>query len=261
MARTQSGRIGVFGAIALFVLAVIATAAVVWGPKLVREGRAMGGPLIDLARAEGRLEKLDERFPFTPPEDRGITEDRLEAFLGIRADLQPRYEAWQSLIEEVEKTGEESWDTAREVIVATRDVIIAQIESLERNQMSKAEFRWLEQQVYDEWLDRGTAGPAQAQLLEATQDDLGFLEQLEREIGPGRAVAEMRARLERRLEELRGPRPEVGPNDALLETHRERIAALRLDRYREVHENMVRGGSDGVRIEIGGDGEKGSGPE
>ncbi len=258
MTRRSSGRIGVFGAIALVVLAALATIGVVWGPKLYREGRAVGGPILDLARAEKRLDALDESFPFTPPADGAVAPDRLEAFLDVRADLKPRYQAWQALVREIEKRGDESWETAREVIIATRNVIVAQIENLERARMSKSEFRWLETTVYDDWLDAGLSEPADARLLTATEDDLGFLGELEQRFGPTRALAEVRARLESRRDELRGPEVEAGPNDALFAAHNDRIANLRLDDFQEIHSHLVATsrGQDGVTVKFGADGHR-----
>ncbi len=91
MKHRQSGRIGAFGVIALVVVGVLAMLAAVYGPRLVREGRAVGVPLVKMARSEKALDALDTTYSFEPPADGRIPPDRLEAFLEIREDLKPRY--------------------------------------------------------------------------------------------------------------------------------------------------------------------------
>ena len=237
MNRRQNGAIGAFGVIALVVLGVLATLAAVYGPRLVREGRAVGGPLLEMARTEKALDALDTTYPFEPPADGRILPDRLEAFLQIREDLKPRYEAWTEVVQT--HTGEDAqdWAAARDVIGATSEVMAAQIQDLKAHHMSPTEFRWLETTVYRNWLDSSAqASETTRKLREVTEGDLAFLGDLEHHRGRNPSLEAMRSRLEQRLDSLgAAENAAAGPNADLLEANRTRIAGLRLKDYAEIH--------------------------
>jgi len=261
MEARQDGKIGAFGIIALVVLGVLAMVAVVYGPTLVREGRAVGIPLMEMARTEKALDALDTTYPFTPPADGRISPDRLEAFLQIREDLKPRYAAWTDLVQQQTAEHGESWATAREVLAATSEIMAAQIRDLRAHRMAPAEFRWLEKTVYLDWLDNvDQATASSAKLRQVTEDDLSFVTDLEHTQGRSPALRAIRARLEQRLDSLGAAEDSAsGPNSDLLEANRERISNLRLSRYSEIHGMLSanRRGRRGVTVGIHPDEDKG----
>ena len=63
--------------VVLIVLGLLGLATAVFGPSLYREGSAFVAPLAELAGAEKAMNTLDEEFPFEPPADGFIREDRL----------------------------------------------------------------------------------------------------------------------------------------------------------------------------------------
>ena len=252
MKNRQSGRIGAFGVIALVVVGVLAMLAAIYGPRLVREGRAVGVPLLRMARSEKALDALDTTYAFEPPADGRINPDRLEAFLEIREDLKPRYAEWTDVVEQQTAEHGESWVAAREVIKATSDVIAAQIRDLTAHHMSPNEFRWLEKTVYRDWLDSADQDNETTRTLrKATEDDLAFVIGLEHSRGRSAGLAAVRSRLEERLDTLgSAENTATGPNTDLLEANRTRIAGLRLKGYAEIHGTLSssRKGHRGVTV-------------
>lgn len=259
MARSGLNTVAViFG----LVLLAIGTAAAIFGPRLYREGRAMVAPIAAMARAEDQLQSLNEDFPYQPPADGLVPEDRLEAFLAIRRDLKPRYESWGELVRRVERDGD-SWQAAKEVLEATSEILTAQIATLRSHEMSQKEFQALEFAVYDDWLRHlpgGVDASADGELLDLTRADLRFVRELADRHGSSPALARIEERLQTRQDALTSPgvpRPPDVPeaNARLFWTHREVISELDLQNN-ELHSVLRRGDFDGVTVDVkeGGDG-------
>jgi hypothetical protein len=243
----------IVGAIAAILLGL----GVVLGPHLYREGRQMIAPIVDLSKSEQELDALDPELAFTPPADGRIAPDRLEPFLAVRRDLLPGYQRWRETTKRVEQHKPDSWQVAKEVLGVTREVFTAQNSALRSHNMSRAEFRWLEEQVYDGWLDRQTvlvAADADRRLRQATEDDLRFLGELRARHGGSKALDEIQRRFDERLTGLPQPAQaaaDEGPNDQLLRQHHEDIAILKLDAFAELHARLRKEGHRGVTVRIG----------
>ena len=240
------------------VAAVLLALALVFGPRLYREGREMVGPMVDLARAEEAVKALDREMPWSPPPDGRIAPDRLEVFLAVRRDLRPFYERFEVLEKALEGRREQGWREAREALGVVREVFQAQVEGLRRRGMAPAEFRWLEEQVYGRWLSAVTrleAADADRRLRRATAEDLALIAELRRRHGGSAALDELEKRLDERARSLAvaevEPLEELGPNQALLAARRDEIAELSFERFAELHNRLRRGGSESVSIRIG----------
>jgi hypothetical protein len=238
---------GCWTAVLVVVVIVIGLAAVV-GPTVYREGRAIAGPIAQMARSEGELEDLDSEFPFTPPEgDAVVTEQRLLEFLAVRRELKPLYLSWQDTVETVERQHGESFAGAKPVLAATRDVMTGQIVALRNARMSPSEFQWLEDVVYDRWQSaQGDADPVarRAVIRQLTEDDLEFVSALERRHGSGAALTQLRDRLEERLATTTAATPVSAAGIApatqdVLWRHRDVIDQLDLARH-ELHSVLSR---------------------
>jgi hypothetical protein len=240
------------------VVATFGVLGIVYGPRLYREGRAVVAPIMEMAQLEKKMQQLNESFPFEAPADGLISEDRLESFLGIRRELRPLYQQW-SETERSLRGKDESWEDAKEVLGVLGSVFSSQIELLRRHEMSQAEFRWLEELVYDTWLPhvrgRRAGEPLEAEraLREVTTADLQALAKLELRYGHLPVIGEMRARLQERLAGLDATAspavPEVSQaTGELLWAHREEIAALDLEEYSELHAPLR---NEDVRVVIG----------
>ena len=239
------------------VLAVLVVLGLIYGPDLYREGKAVIGPIVELTKVEDALAGLNDEFPFTIPGDGTVGGERFDTFLEIRRELQPKYRGWDDLIRRVDDSNVEDWQTAKEVLGATQDVMVTQVEVLRTHRMSPAEFTWIEDLVYDTWA-RAIAGTAESDALidevrSLTSDDLSVLADVERDHGSSSASRAFRAHLERRLHNLENPdAPAVeGVSDAdaaLFWNHREEIVELDFSGYGDLHEAI--GGAADVRITI-----------
>ncbi len=240
----------VVGAIVAGVLAL----ALAVGPGLYRHGKDLVGPIMDLAASEKAFDELDAAMAWQPPEGGTVDPSRLDRFLAVRADLLPTYRRWEELERELTQNGEESLETAKVVLAELRGVFAAQEAALRAHDMSPAEFRWLEEQVYEEWLEPAEARAGAGRLEQATREDLEFVAELRRQHGETPALAALERRLDGRLKELGAgpPAAETGlPPETvgLLESRRADIAALDLSRYGTVHDRFwQRDGSFNVQI-------------
>jgi len=238
-------------------LVVVVVPGVIYGPGLVREASTVIGPVKELASSEEALRSLDQEISFVPPEGEVIAEGRLLAFLDVREELLLRYEPWQRLVNGLQGHQTQSWAEAKQVLGLTAEVFEAQVRALRDRRMSRAEFVWLEDRIYGDWLSAldahlpGEAGPVVTRRLrERTRADLRFVADLERRHGASAALTEMGRRLRERLAALEERRPELEgmpvESQRLLWNHRERIRSLALDRF-ELH-GRLREGAQGVAV-------------
>ncbi len=238
--------------------ALVLGLAVVFGPRIYREGRQLVGPIAELSRSEQELAALNHDLPFEPPEDGLVAEQRLEPFLAVRRALLPHYLEWESFRQQLEEGGDDlSWAATRQVLGALRDTFRAQTVLLREHGMSPAEFLWLERQVYDDWYRRLGETEADRRLREATEEDLEALAALTGRYGRSPALSELERRLGERLVALASSSASeaaASPNHALLERHRDDIAALDLARFDELHSRLGQAPGSGVRVQLGQEG-------
>jgi hypothetical protein len=244
------------------VAAILAVLGAVYGPTMIREGRALVGPIVDIAQSEERLAELNTEMPFEEPTDGVVPADRLAVFIDIRKALLPRYEEWQDIERELERNGQEDWESAVEVLTAIQTVMSVQIETLRDHGMSPAEFVWIEDLVYRTWAEEAedsvSTSAAHEAVRESTEADMERLAELERKYGRSKSMTEFAAHLEERLNSFENPDPPVVEGvsvetSALLWTHRDELGALDLAAYSELH-GILRGGNN-VNIQIDGEGE------
>jgi len=240
----------VVGAIVAGILALVLAV----GPGLYRHGKELVGPIMDLAASEKAFDELDAEMAWQPPADGTIDAARLERFLEVRAELLPSYRRWEELERGLTDEGDEGLETAKTVLAELREVFAVQESALRTHGMSPAEFRWLEETVYETWLEPGEARAVAGRLEQATREDLEFLAELRRRHGETPVLAALERRLDERLEELGAspPAAETGlPPETvgLLESRRDDIAALDLSRYGTVHDRFwQRDGNFNVQI-------------
>ncbi len=264
MSRTSTVVWSVIGA----VVAILGMLGLVYGPGLYRDGKALVGPIFDIAHSEERLAGLNTELPFEPPAAGDVDAGRFSVFLEIRRDLLPQYLEWQAIERELEQRGEEDWessmdwDGAMEVLAAIRSIMTLQIETLQKHGMSPAEFVWIEDLVYQNWTesveDAVEASAVTEALRESTVADLEALAALENRFGSSRASLEFSELLDQRLDSLDNPGPPAveGLPDATSELfweHREELADLDLASYSELH-SILRGNNE-VNIQIDGEGD------
>jgi hypothetical protein len=239
------------------VIAVLGILGLIYGPGMYRQGKALVGPIVDIAQSEERLTEMNNEIPFDEPSDGAVNNDRFTVFLDIRRDFLPRYLEWQAIERKLEQGEPEDWETGMEVLKAIQGVMTMQIETLRKHGMSPAEFIWIEDSTYVNWAEHVTdvidGSIVSEKLRETTVSDMEALADLERRYGSSRATREFAAVLDARLESLDNPGapmvegvPEA--NSTLFWDHRDEIVELDLARYSELHD-IIRGNNN-VNINI-----------
>jgi len=239
------------------VIAVLGILGLIYGPGMYRQGKALVGPIVEIAQSEERLAALNTEIPFDEPADGTVGDDRLSVFLAIRRDLLPRYLEWQAIERQLEQHNQEDWESAMEVLAAIQGVMTLQIETLRAHGMSPAEFIWIEDLAYVTWAERIEdiieESAVTEKVRETTATDMDALAGLENRYGSSRATREFGALLERRLQSLDNPDPPSveGVSDAtssLLWAHREELVDLDLAQYSELHDFLR--GNNTVNLNI-----------
>lgn len=259
MTKTSTVVWSLIGAV-IFVLGIL---GLIYGPGVYRQGKALVGPIVDIAQSEERLTELNDEIPFDKPSDGTIREDRFTVFLDIRRDLLPRYLEWQAIERQLEDGDPEDWEAGVEILQAIQGVMTMQIETLRNHGMSPAEFIWIEDATYVSWAENVTdvieGSAISDNLRETTAADLQALEDLEGRYGSSRTTREFAAVLDGRLHSLDDP---VAPivegvpdaNSMLFWEHRDEIVELDLARFSELHD-IIRGNNN-VNINIEGHSEE-----
>jgi hypothetical protein len=241
------------------VIAVLGILGLIYGPGMYRQGKALVGPIVDIAQSEERLTAMNDEIPFDEPADGIVSSDRFVVFLDIRRDLLPRYLEWQAMERKLEKGDPEDWESGMEILKAIQEVMTMQMESLRNHGMSPAEFIWLEDSTYVSWAENVAdvieGGAVAEKLRETTVSDQQVLADLERRYGSSRATREFAQVLDTRLETLENPgAPTVEgvpmPNSTLFWDHRDEIVELDLAKFSELHD-IIRGNNN-VNIQIDG---------
>ena len=258
MTRTSTVVWSLIGAVVL----LLGVLGAVYGPAMYREGKALVGPIVDIAQSEERLAALNTEMPFEKPADGSVDDGRFSVFLEIRRDLLPRYLEWQELERELEDHGGEDWGSAMEVLSAIQGVMTLQIKTLQAHGMSPAEFIWIERLAYVTWGEKVEvaleASAVTEKLRSTTVEDKEAMAVLEQRFGSSRATRDFVARLDQRLQSLDNPGPPKveGVSEAtsqLFWEHRDELVDLDLAAYSELH-GILRG-NDNVNINIDGEGE------
>lgn len=243
------------------VAAILTMLGLIYGPELYRKGESIVAPIIQLTKSENAIKELNAELPFSPPEDGLAGEDRLLIFLEVRRRLIPHYEEWQAVEKQIERSAQEDFETVGQALGTVTEVFDAQVNTLRTLEMSPAEFRWYEFEVYDGWLDKvetaelsGTALTSTSEIRVMTTEDLEFVDQLRSRHGSSAALTAVRERLADRLAGVDNPpAPEFDgvkkENSTLFWSHREVIAELKLNQYQSLH-TRLREGSKGVNINI-----------
>jgi len=241
------------------VIAVLGILGLIYGPGMYRQGKALVGPIVDIAQSEERLTAMNDEIGFDEPADGIISTDRFMVFLDIRRDLLPRYLEWQTIERELEQGDPEDWETGMEILKAIQSVMTMQIETLRMHGMSPAEFIWIEDSTYVGWAENvadvieGSA--VTEKLRETTISDQVVLADLEQRYGSSRTTKEFAAVLDARLESIDQPAAPVidgvpVENSTLFWDHRDEIVELDLARFSELHD-IIRG-NNSVNINIDG---------
>ena len=135
-------------------LAVIAGGAAFYY-FVVRPGQQVFAKVEELSRLE---EGVEDRSPYSPPADRRLTEDQVERFIAVhqavREDLGPRWSELETRYEGADGEAAEE-PSFREILGfwsdlggVAADAKRRQVEALNEQGFSLAEYEWVREQVY-----------------------------------------------------------------------------------------------------------------
>lgn len=197
------------------------------------------GTVEEIAAQEERIQKLDEKYPFTPPADGKplrLEEKRLQDYLAIRGSLVPVFKAFEAKAKEIDArdknqgigTGLEALGMTGELIRDVRDTFAKELDA---KRMSAKEFHTITGTIYASFVSKGVTAlqEGRRESLEKTIAELD--RQLASNIPPQSktVVEKQREILARQLAEL--PDTKVPPADkaiydanaALIEKYKEQI--------------------------------------
>ncbi len=130
--------------IAAGILGVLLVACLVGGYFLVWRGGAekaleFTGEIRGAADRAKEVERLNAEFPFMPPEDGSVPEDRLKAYIAVCETIKPAVDA----MAQSPGGGPLSLDHAKSAVEARRTLLARYSESLRAHSMSAKEFSWI----------------------------------------------------------------------------------------------------------------------
>lgn len=147
-------KVFLIGCIGIIVIGMIAFAGLFWyGKKVVTEKvhkleNIGGGEQSDYGKKEA---KLKQEHPFTAPSDNVITEDQLNRFLSVRKSVYGVYQQHEAEIKGMQNRPGNVSDVWKGMEFVN-DLRMAQINELEKQQMSTDEYRFIAVMIYTGWI-------------------------------------------------------------------------------------------------------------
>jgi hypothetical protein len=168
-----------FGRIVALALAVLLLLCVLGGFALglTEKGRGIlhfSTDVFKLTRTAKGAEGLASKYPFTPPGDGTVSEERLLVYIAICEQVAPsvrEYEAWMKAHE-----GEQGdFKEAQEAINLTVKVLEGASGALDRNKMGPVEFNWIGRALEEAAREEASGGtPLEREMLESYSKVLDF---------------------------------------------------------------------------------------
>lgn len=150
------------------------------------------------------IEKLDQQYPFSEPQDGIMQEGRLKAFVGICQKVKTAADPYQEELSGMEQ-GSDNKDMAKatKMVEAVSAISTALKEGLEAAKMSPSEYRWLQNTAYSA-LETGGESGGNLEGLEGFQAmTKASLDVLEPQLNDPSLTAEQRQALQDQIAELK----------------------------------------------------------
>lgn len=223
--------------VVLVVFCVIAIVTMIFAGAWVKE--KVGG-LVGNAVSTGKniaaIQQLDQKYPFTEPEDGVLSEPRLQAFLDACQQARAVAMTHQEILQKAQSGSGDGASDAKKILDATSALTTAFKEGLESNQMSPAEFRWISQTAYDALNAAPAEGGSGMEGIEAMAR--ASLEVLEPQLNDPSLTPDQRQALESQISEIKAQAgegaPGGNPNAALAEQYRSQLEAADIREYIEI---------------------------
>ena len=154
----------------LCVLGVLALTYTEKGKSITR----FGTDIFKITRTAKGVEGLASKFPYTPPEDGNVPEERLLVYIAVCRQVKPAAKAYGDWVQAHE--GEKGdFKDAEEVIRLTQAVMEGASKALEQNQMGPAEFGWIDRAMNKAGKEQGSKGTdLEREMLDSYAKVLGF---------------------------------------------------------------------------------------
>jgi hypothetical protein len=126
-----------------------------------------------------KVTELNQKYPFTPPSDNIVKEDRLQRFLAIRKDMNVVYKHHEAEIKKIADNQGTPSDLLRGADFIN-DLRNTQVKALAAQNMSKDEYTYMVQMVYINWvtmmadkvLQAGEGGNSTLDQLQKSVDEI-----------------------------------------------------------------------------------------
>ena len=207
------------------VVSLVATAAVVVGPTVLREGRRALAPIRKMSTAQSEFESWVRAHPWQDPEAPSLDEKRLSTFLALRREV-------AKLDEQMQRGPEQRFPEGRQPSLADMpgllegvgDIVAQRTSAFQRAGMTPGEYAYVERLVYRTWLASLTAAGSDPAARDRAAEEIEKAAQVERD----RAVAAGLRRVAGELRDRPIPAPEGVPEEIhrLLTAHAREIQPL-----------------------------------
>ncbi len=193
------------------------------------------GGAAQMAENVKALSELDQKYPFTAPENGEVSEARLQAYIAVCAQVKPVMEPYAGWLKEHEAAkGKEKggWQDVKKAMTLSAEITAAMSKALEAEHMGPAEFHWIQNAMKQAASEGGTSGGnGERQMLE------GSIQVLESQLqNPGLSEADrqkLQGQLDQQKTQLEGLAAggQVSPNRALYEKYADQLKANDLQQF------------------------------
>jgi hypothetical protein len=151
------------GCLVVLVAACIVSIALFFfaGKWALKQINRFTGGAAQMAENVKALSELDQKYPFTPPENGEVNETRLRAYIAVCAQVKPVMEPYAGWLKEHEAAkGKEKggWQDIKKAVTLSTEITAAMRKALEAEQMGPAEFRWIQNAMKKAASEGGAAG-------------------------------------------------------------------------------------------------------
>ncbi len=172
------------GCLVVLVLACIITAAVFFfaGGWVKNKIKSATGDIAQVSKSAAVIKNLDAKYPFTPPSDGRVNEQRLQAYISVCNEAKPAVDEYTSWMTAHEGQKEGHFSDVKQAMELTGKAYKSLADALTSHKMSPREFTWIEQTMDQASHEQPSGGMTQGQqqvikVLEAQMNDPNTSEQ------------------------------------------------------------------------------------
>ncbi len=218
------------GCLVVLVLACIISAAVFFfaGGWLKNKIRSATGDITQVGKSAAVIKKLDAEYPFTPPSNGQVSEQRLQAYIAVCNEAKPAVDEYGSWMTAHEGQKEGHFSDVKQAIELTGKATKALADGLKSHKMSPREFTWIEQTM-----DQASREAPSASMTEGQQQ---VIKVLQAQMNDPNTSEQDRQKLQAQIDKLEAgsggqAAANESPNAALYQRYAEQLKACQLGHY------------------------------